>query len=64
MKPNTISGTLPILEVDGVTAFGGYPILRFLGERFGFAGNNDVENLQIAALYDVLQDLLQKLIVW
>ncbi len=63
VKPTTPTGTLPVLEVDGVQVPGSGPILRFLAERFGFAGSNDLENLQIACLYDVYADLLQKLVL-
>ena len=61
LKPTTPTGMLPILEVDGVQVPGTGPILRFLAERFGLAGDNDVENLQLASLYDVYYDLIQKL---
>ncbi len=64
MKPTTPSGTLPVLEVDGKSEAGSGPIARFLGERFGLAGSNDFENLQLACICDVLSDLLTNLSVW
>ena len=64
MKPSTPSGSLPLLEVDGVIVPGSGPIARFLAERFGLAGGNDIENLQLAAIYDLLCDLAQKLTAW
>lgn len=64
MKSSTPSGALPLLQVDGVTVPGSGPIARFLAERFGLAGSNDIENLQLAALYDILCDLVSKITAW
>ena len=61
MKPNTPTGALPILEVDGKPLTGSGPIARFLAERFGLAGSNDFENAEIAGILDVVKDFIQKL---
>lgn len=50
MKANTTSGTLPILFVDGKQLIGSLVIARFLAERFGLAGSNDIENAVIAGI--------------
>ena len=36
-------------------------ILRFLAERFGLAGSNDIENAEIAGILDVLKDFRLKM---
>ena len=61
LKPSTPNGMLPILKVDGKTLIGGGVISRFLAERFGLAGNNDLENAKIAGTTDVLNDFLLQL---
>ncbi len=58
VKPSTPYGTLPVLEVDGKQLAGTVPIARFLAERFGLAGTNDLENAEIAGIDDVITDLL------
>jgi glutathione S-transferase len=58
LKPSTPSGVLPVLEVDGKQLTGSVVIQRFLAERFGLAGSNDVENAEIAGICDVLNDFL------
>lgn len=60
IKPTLPAGSLPVLEVDGVQLAGSRSIVRFLGERFGLAGSNDMENAQIDSIIDVLTDLAQK----
>jgi len=61
LKPSTPTRQLPILEVDGRTLHGSRPICRFLGERFGLARSNDLENAEIAAFIDFLDDFLKKI---
>ena len=61
MKPNTPTGALPILEVDGKPLTGSGPIARFLAERFDLAGSNDFENAELAGIGDILDDFFQKL---
>ena len=58
LKPNTPFGYLPILEVDGKVLSGSSPILRFVAERHGLAGANDVENAEIAGIADCLMDFM------
>jgi len=61
LKPSIPTGQLPILEVDGTTLHGSRPICRFLGERFGLGGSNDLENAEIAGVGDYLNDFFMKL---
>ena len=56
LKPQTPFGYMPILEVDGKILSGSVPIARFLAERYGLAGSNDVENAEIAGIVDLIQD--------
>ena len=58
LKPNTPNGAVPILEVDGKTIGGSIPIARFVAERHGLAGSNDLENAEIASIMDLLGDLV------
>ena len=58
LKPSTPTGQLPILEVDGRALYGSGPICRFLGERFGLGGSNDLENAEIAGFIDFFNDFL------
>ncbi len=65
LKPTTVYGTIPVLEVDGKQLAGAQVIARFLAERFGLAGSNDFENADIAGLNDVIFDLgLQIVKIW
>lgn len=57
MKPTMDFGSVPVLEVDGVQISGSVPIARYLGEAFGLAGCNPVENAQIGGLVDFVQDI-------
>lgn len=59
LKPTTPTGSLPLLEVDGKQLTGSGVIARFLAERFGLAGSNDIENAEIAGIIDVLEDFLR-----
>ena len=60
-KPTTPTGTVPLLEVDGKAFPGSGPIARFVAERHGLAGANDVENLRLAGIVDTITDLTHKL---
>ena len=60
LKPSTPTGQLPILEVGGKTLYGSRPICRFLGDRFGLGGSNDLENAEIAGFIDFFDDFLKK----
>ena len=59
LKPKTPNGCLPMLEVEGKTLSGSIPLARFVAERHGLAGSNDLENVEIASIMDCLNDLTQ-----
>lgn len=63
LKPSTPTGMLPVLEVDGKQLTGSGVIARFLAERFGLAGSNDLENAEIAGILDVINDFMRCMIV-
>jgi len=60
-KPEVRTGQMPLLEVDGTQINGSRPISRFLAERFGLAGANDVENGTLAGIIDYLDDFYIRL---
>ena len=62
LKPTTPTGVLPVLEVDGKMYPGSGPIARFVAERYGLAGTNDLENLEIAGIRDTIRDCTLKLV--
>ena len=51
-------GVAPWLEVDGKQIGGGKEIARYLGEEFGLAGKNSLENAQIASIGDHFSDMI------
>ncbi len=57
-KAKSPSGSSPWLEVDGKPVSGSLVIARYLGETFGLAGKNDVENAQLASIVDSYNDCL------
>ena len=60
-KPKSPYGVLPMLEVDGKLYGGTLPIVRYVAEQYGLAGNA-LENFELAGIYDTTQDLESKLI--
>lgn len=52
-------GQMPVLEVDGQRVHQSIAIERYLGKRFGLAGANDWESLQIDSAVDTVNDLRQ-----
>lgn len=49
-------GQMPLLEVDGTVVHQSGAILRYLGRRFGLAGENDWEALLIETVADTITD--------
>lgn len=49
-------GQMPLLEVDGKVAHQHLAICRYLGKKFGLAGDNDWEALQIDTIADTVND--------
>lgn len=63
-KPQTPHGGLPVLDIDGKLLAGRGPIQRYLAEEFGLAGMNAFENAEIASNYDVIEDLVHKIMLY
>ena len=63
-KASSPTGMMPVLEVDGKQLVGSGVIARFLGERFGMAGSNDIENAELAGIMDVMDDYRIRMIRW
>lgn len=61
-KPKSPYGGLPMLEIDGKLYAGTAPLVRYVAEQHGLAGSNDLENLELASIYDMTEDLILKLI--
>jgi len=57
LKPNTPFGSLPTLEVEGQTICQSRTIDRFLAERFGLIGSNDLERARINMVMDCVGDM-------
>ena len=57
LKPNMPFGTIPVLEVDGKQLAECLVIGRYLGEKFGLAGENLFEDSEIASVASSITDL-------
>ena len=57
LKPTLPLEMLPILEEDGKVMSGNFPIARYLAEKFGLAGSNAFENVEVASVVDFVLDL-------
>ena len=51
-----------MLEIDGKLYAGSAPLVRYVAEQHGLAGSNELENLELASIYDMTEDLLLRLI--
>ena len=60
LKPKTPFGMLPVLEVDGKQIGGTQVIARYVAEKHGLAGSNDLETALVASVVDAVSDLLTK----
>ena len=64
MKPKMPFEVVPVLEVDVDRRISGsVNISRNLAERFGLAGENELENAQIASIVDTITDLNEEMLV-
>jgi len=57
IKPTTPFGQMPVLEVDGVKLCQSKTIGRFLANRFGVAGKNEIEKAQADMVVDCIADV-------
>ena len=53
-----------MVDIDGKLLAGRGPIQRYLAEEFGLAGTTAFENAEIASNYDVIEDLVQKIMLY
>ena len=61
VKPSMPFEVMPVLEVDGKRIGSSMIIGRYLGEKFGLAGENDLENAEIASIVDITSDMNREL---
>jgi len=61
LKPKTLWGTLPILEVDGKSIGQSMAIARYVAREGGFVGKNSFEQAQVEALVDQITDMRETL---
>ena len=62
LKPSTPFGYLPLLEFSGETLAGSGPIARYLAEKHGLAGSSDLDNAKIAAIKDIQDEAVMKMV--
>lgn len=58
LKPKTPFGQLPLLEVDGRVFCQSNTIARYLANKFGFAGKNELDKVQADMIVDCIVDLI------
>ena len=62
MKPNILTGTLPLLEVDGGTTLNGSnATATYVANSCGLAGSDPLETARISGFLDVLRDYQEKI---
>ena len=60
-KPKMPFGKMPVLELaDGKVIPGSMVIARYLGEKYGLAGADAVENAEISGIVDAVVDLVKE----
>nr|WOZ07761.1 glutathione S-transferase GSTs6 [Agrotis ipsilon] len=59
-KPNTLFGCMPILEIDGKQYAQSLAISRYLGRKYGLAGDTLEDALEIDQNVDLIDDLRTK----
>lgn len=61
-KPQYQFGQLPVLEFGEHSLSGSGPIARYLAEKYGLAGSNEIENVKIAGIKDFQDEVVQKMV--
>nr|P46429.1 RecName: Full=Glutathione S-transferase 2; AltName: Full=GST class-sigma [Manduca sexta]AAA92881.1 glutathione S-transferase [Manduca sexta] len=56
-KPNTPFGQMPVLEIDGKKYAQSLAISRYLGRKYGLAGNDIEEDFEIDQIVDFVNDI-------
>nr|WOZ07764.1 glutathione S-transferase GSTs9 [Agrotis ipsilon] len=59
-KPNTLFGQMPVLEIDGKQYAQSLAISRYLGRKYGLAGDTLEDGLEIDQIVDLVNDLRAK----
>ena len=62
LKPTLLTGSLPMLEVDGTTLTGSGPIAWYLAQEFKFAGSTNLDQAKIQGIIDILVDYQGKMV--
>uniref|UniRef100_A0A914RMM4 glutathione transferase n=1 Tax=Parascaris equorum TaxID=6256 RepID=A0A914RMM4_PAREQ len=62
LKPTTPFGQLPVLEFDGHKLAQSFAINRYLARKFGFAGNDPVEEAFVDSIADAFNDFFRETI--
>uniref|UniRef100_A0A6M2DF29 glutathione transferase n=1 Tax=Xenopsylla cheopis TaxID=163159 RepID=A0A6M2DF29_XENCH len=63
IKPTMPFGQVPVLEWDGHKINQSVALARYLGKKYGLAGNTDFENLEIDSIVDTVHDFRWKIAV-
>uniref|UniRef100_A0A1Y1MW73 glutathione transferase n=2 Tax=Photinus pyralis TaxID=7054 RepID=A0A1Y1MW73_PHOPY len=61
IKPSLPFGQAPVLEFNGIRAYQSIAITRYVAKQVKLAGANDVEDLEIDAVVDTVNDLRIKI---
>jgi len=61
LKPKTPFGQLPLLEFDGRVFCQSNTVARYLANKFGFAGNNELDKFQAEMIVDCIVDITNPL---
>uniref|UniRef100_F1LCB6 glutathione transferase n=1 Tax=Ascaris suum TaxID=6253 RepID=F1LCB6_ASCSU len=62
LKPTTPFGQLPVLEFDGHKLAQSFAINRYLARKFGFAGNDPLEEAFVDSIADAFNDFFRETI--
>ena len=64
LKPSMPFGQTPVLEINGVKAHQSIAISRYLAKQVKLTGANDLEDLEIDAIVDTINDLRNKIAIY
>ncbi|XP_021711349.1 glutathione S-transferase isoform X2 [Aedes aegypti] len=63
LKPTMPMGQMPVLEVDGKRVHQSLAMCRYVAKQIGLAGSDPVEELQIDAIVDTINDFRLKIAI-
>lgn len=64
IKPSTLFGQLPFLEVDGKILAQSHAIARFLAREFGLCGKDSFEQALVDQYMELASDLFKDIVKW